>query len=93
MTRMKAIKLVAQELTKVEKKFPPFHTNHEGYGIIKEELDELWAEIKLRLPDAKGGPFGTPNYPLREEATHLGRGEGQDQSSGACRETPRPSWN
>ena len=36
MTRMKAIKLVAQELTKVEKKFPPFHTNHEGYGIIKE---------------------------------------------------------
>ena len=25
---------------------PPFHSPHEGYAIIKEELDELWDEVK-----------------------------------------------
>jgi hypothetical protein len=27
-------------------KFPKFNSGHEGYAIIKEELDELWNEIK-----------------------------------------------
>ena len=26
--------------------FPEFHSYHEGYAVIKEELDELWEEIK-----------------------------------------------
>ena len=26
----------------------PFHSAHEGYAVIKEELDELWEEIKKK---------------------------------------------
>ncbi len=27
-------------------KFPRFNSAHEGYAVIKEEVDELWDEIK-----------------------------------------------
>lgn len=27
-------------------KHPPMHSAHEGYAIIKEELDELWESIR-----------------------------------------------
>lgn len=26
--------------------FPKFNSSHEGYAVIKEEVDELWDEIK-----------------------------------------------
>ena len=26
--------------------FPAFNSYHEGYAVIKEELDELWEEVK-----------------------------------------------
>jgi hypothetical protein len=26
---------------------PPINTAHEGYAVIKEELDEFWEEVKL----------------------------------------------
>ena len=39
-------------------------SNHEGYGIIKEEFDELWDEIKALDPQ------GLSNA-LRKEALHL----------------------
>jgi len=28
-----------------------FASNHEAYGVILEELDELWDEIKKKNPD------------------------------------------
>ena len=31
-------------------KFPPFHSRHEGYAVLKEEVDELWAEVKHGTP-------------------------------------------
>lgn len=31
-------------------KFPPFNSNHEGWAVIKEELDELWDEVKKADP-------------------------------------------
>jgi len=37
-----------KELAKAESQFPPFNSYHEGYAIIKEELDELWDEIKSK---------------------------------------------
>ncbi|MCW4027351.1 MAG: hypothetical protein NWE76_07720 [Candidatus Bathyarchaeota archaeon] len=37
---------VVAEVRRAEMKFPPFNTPHEGYAIIKEELDELWEEIR-----------------------------------------------
>ena len=38
--------LVASELDRATKKFGTFHSTHEGFAIIKEELDEMWDEIK-----------------------------------------------
>lgn len=37
---------VIDELYRANKKFPLFGSAHEGYAIIKEEVDELWDEIK-----------------------------------------------
>lgn len=28
-----------------------FHSVHEGYAVIKEEIDELWNECKVKHPD------------------------------------------
>lgn len=41
-----AIELVKKELESANGKFPLFNSSHEGYAVIKEELDELWDEIK-----------------------------------------------
>jgi hypothetical protein len=34
------------ELTKARTRFDPFNSPHEGYAVILEELDELWAHVK-----------------------------------------------
>ncbi len=41
-----AIQLVVDELEKANDKFPLFNSSHEGYAVLKEEVDELWDEIK-----------------------------------------------
>ena len=33
---------ISEELESAQKKFKPFNSGHEGYAVIKEELDELW---------------------------------------------------
>lgn len=45
MNRTEMLVEVAKELARAEEKFAPFNSAHEGYAIIKEELDELWAEV------------------------------------------------
>jgi len=42
----KLAQLVKIEYTKAVAKFGPFKSNHEGYAILKEEVDELWDGIK-----------------------------------------------
>ncbi len=37
---------VMRELELASAKFPPFPTAHHGYAVIKEELDEMWDDIK-----------------------------------------------
>ena len=44
---------VFKELQRSMTKFPLFNSAHEGYGVILEELDELWDEVKKREPDVK----------------------------------------
>ena len=40
-----AIHLIVQEYGRATNKNGPFHSAHEGYAVILEELDELKAEI------------------------------------------------
>jgi len=42
----KAMAKILKEVLYAQEKFPPFTSGHEGYAIIKEELDELWDVIK-----------------------------------------------
>lgn len=37
---------VIEEYKNSMKKFPEFNTPHEGYAVIKEEVDELWEEVR-----------------------------------------------
>jgi hypothetical protein len=34
------------EAARAERSWPPFNSAHEGYAVILEELDELWAHVK-----------------------------------------------
>lgn len=41
------LSLVETELQRAKRRFPaPFHSLHEAYGVLLEEVEELWAEIK-----------------------------------------------
>lgn len=37
---------VMAELHAAEQNFPPMRSEHEGYAILLEEVEELWDEIK-----------------------------------------------
>lgn len=39
---------VVRELRKAREKFAGFNSAHEGYAVLKEEVDELWDEVKKR---------------------------------------------
>ena len=43
---------VCKEVERAQQKHPtPMRSGHEGYAILKEEVDELWAEIKADRDD------------------------------------------
>ena len=41
------------ECKRATRLFGPFGSGHEGYAVILEELDELWAEIKSKKSNAR----------------------------------------
>lgn len=44
---------VANELGRAISKFPSFNSGHEGWAVIKEELDELWDCVRENQPYGK----------------------------------------
>jgi hypothetical protein len=60
------IYMVLEECNRARDRFPPFRSFHEGYAITKEELDELWTEIKSHDKH----PLWNQNN-IRKEAIHL----------------------
>ena len=50
------------ELDNARRSFPEFHNGHEGYAVIKEEVDELWDGVKQK---------GTSRYALAREALQI----------------------
>jgi hypothetical protein len=45
---------IRAELTQATEQFPAMNSAHEGWAVIKEELDELWEHVRqkqgMRLP-------------------------------------------
>lgn len=37
-----------KECKQAMKNWPPFHSAHEGFAVLKEEVDELWECVKLK---------------------------------------------
>jgi len=37
---------IEAEIKDARKKFPPFHSQHEAYAVILEELDEFWECVR-----------------------------------------------
>lgn len=46
LAQQSAIGDVSEEFFKCAKKWPPFHSAHEGFSVLKEEVDECWDEVK-----------------------------------------------
>lgn len=55
---------VKEELGRARRCFPAFHSAHEGFAVLKEEVDELWDEVKAR-------PGGERTKLMREEAIQV----------------------
>lgn len=51
----KALASVREELIEACRRFDPMRSPHEGYAVILEELDELWAEVKADKGDSTTG--------------------------------------
>ena len=52
---------VKHELIQATNKFGPMRSSHEGYAVLKEEVDELWDAIKTNQS----------NEEMRREATQI----------------------
>lgn len=55
---------IMNEYQSATSKYPAFHSTHEGYAVIKEEVDELWNGVK-----ANKGMMG--NNELKSEAIQI----------------------
>lgn len=42
-----AMTLIREELGRTMAAFPPMHSAHEGFAVLKEEVDELWDQVKV----------------------------------------------
>jgi hypothetical protein len=60
-----SLKAIETEFLRASDLYPDLHSNHEGYAVIKEEVDELWDEIK-KSKDTKG------NERIRHELIQIG---------------------
>lgn len=38
--------LAAKEMEKAQANWPAFNSAHEGFAVLKEEVDELWEHVK-----------------------------------------------
>lgn len=46
---------IVDEVKRAKEMFPDFHSAHEGYAVLLEEVDELWDDIKS---DNEEGMYG-----------------------------------
>lgn len=58
-----AARAIKREAFNTAAEWPVFHSFHEGFGVLQEEVDELWAEMKVKTPNLQR---------IRQEAIHVG---------------------
>ena len=42
---------VEDELNSAQCSWPPFNSAHEGFAVLKEEVDELWDHVRTKQKD------------------------------------------
>jgi hypothetical protein len=63
---MSAIEDIAAELVRARGKHPDsFHSPHEGFAVLAEEVDDLWDEVKLQTDERSFAK-------MRKEAVQIG---------------------
>ena len=60
-----AIAEMGTEYFNATKRYPPMCSAHEGFAILKEEVDELWEEVKKK-------PSRVDQEALRQECIQVG---------------------
>lgn len=50
----RALDLVLNEVVRATKRHGAFNSPHEGYGVLAEEFDELWDDIKRNRAEHAG---------------------------------------
>lgn len=48
-----AVRLVLAEYNRARNSHEPFHSAHEGFAVLKEEVDELWHEVTRKDRDPR----------------------------------------
>ena len=48
-------RLVKGEALKASNKFGPYNSTHEGYAVLKEEVEEFWELVKESKQDGRLG--------------------------------------
>jgi hypothetical protein len=56
--------IVRAEVRRATAKYAPFNSAHEGYAVLLEEVEELWAEVKK-------APAARDPRAMREEAVQV----------------------
>lgn len=50
--KINTVQDIEKELNRAKNMHPKdFNSYHEAYAVLKEEVDELWDEVKMRNPD------------------------------------------
>lgn len=52
MREQEAIQAARDELRAATEMFGPFASPHEGFAILKEEVDELWEAVRMKQSDS-----------------------------------------
>jgi hypothetical protein len=69
------LEAVKAEVEAAQAAYPAMHSYHEGYAILKEEVDELWDEIKKKQLTGGAGTGDPEKYQnsakIRAEAVQV----------------------
>ena len=63
----RVLRQVDEEVCEAIEAFPPMNTAHEGWAIIKEELDELWEDVRRKNDGSDQGR----DVDMRKEAIQV----------------------